>query len=540
MNDANFDSIIIGGGATGAGIARDLSLRGLKVCLIEKNDLSEGTTGRCHAMLHSGGRYVYTDKIAATECTEESKILVEIAPHITELCGGYFIAVDEEDAEYGDIFQESCKEAKVYCEEISPKEFIKNEPNCNTNVKRVFKVNDGYIDPFLLTIYNAYDAKIHGAEIRTYTKAKDLILKNNEIIGVKCFNKLNNSNYEIYGKIVVNATGPWAAYLEKDLELEQNLKIAPTMGTLLVIKDRLVSHLINRLREPGDGDIIVPSHKSIILGTTSTLVELEKLDNLLPDKKEIEYLLDLGEYLIPSIRNHRLIRFYSGARPLIASGVPLREASRQFDIIDYENEGYSGFLTIFGGKLTTYRLMAEKTADMICEKLDFEAECQTMEKPLPGGEQIISKKIFQDELSVDEKTAFDMQYKWGTFYDEILNLCETCLNSYSALDKPRTICECENVTEPELSWTNKNLMVKVLDDYRRRTRQGMGPCQGQFCYYKLANLEAKWTDKSHKQLMNELKVALKKRWKIEPSANEYQKRQIKLAKYVYLLGGNLK
>ena len=133
-----------------------------------------------------------------------------------------------------------------------------------------------------------------------------------------------------------------------------------------------------------------------------------------------------------------------------------------------------------------------------------------------------------------------MQYKWGTFYDEILNLCETCLNSYSTLDKPRTICECENVTEPELSWTNKNLMVEVLDDYRRRTRQGMGPCQGQFCYYKLANLEARWTDKSHKQLMNELKVALKKRWKIEPSSNEYQKRQIKLAKYVYLLGGNLK
>jgi glycerol-3-phosphate dehydrogenase len=83
-------------------------------------------------------------------------------------------------------------------------------------------------------------------------------------------------------------------------------------------------------------------------------------------------------------------------------------------------------------------------------------------------------------------------------------------------------------------------MVKVMDDYRRRTRQGMGPCQGQFCYYKLANLEAKWTEKSHSQIMEELKTALQKRWKIEPSANEYQLRQIKLAKYVYLLGGNLK
>ncbi|TXT66231.1 MAG: Anaerobic glycerol-3-phosphate dehydrogenase subunit A [Promethearchaeota archaeon] len=540
MTKSQFDCIIIGGGATGAGIARDLSLRGLKVCLVEKKDLSEGTTGRCHAMLHSGGRYVYKDKVAATECAEESEILLKIAPHITELCGGYFVAVDDEDVEYGNIFRESCKKAKVWCEEMSPQEFLQEEPKCNENIKRVFKVKDGYIDPFLLTIYNAYDAKLNGAEIRTYSKATDLIFENDRIIGIKVLDKLHNTTYELYGKITINATGPWAAYLEKDLQLEKNLEIAPTMGTLLVIKNRLVSHLINRLREPGDGDIIVPSHQSVILGTTSKLVALEELDNLLPDKEEIKYLLNLGEYLIPSIKDHRIIRFYSGARPLIASGGPLREASRKFDIIDYSDEGYEGLLTIFGGKLTTYRLMAEKTADLICEKLNYEAECQTAQKPLPGGEQKITQKVFEKELKVDEKTAFDMQYKWGTYYSDILSLCETCMDSYTSLNKPRTICECENVTEPELSWTNKNLMVKVMDDYRRRTRQGMGPCQGQFCYYKLANLEAKWTEKSHSQIMEELKTALQKRWKIEPSANEYQLRQIKLAKYVYLLGGNLK
>lgn len=540
MKHSIFDCIIVGGGATGAGIARDLSLRGLKVCLVEKNDLSEGTTGRCHAMLHSGGRYVYKDKIAAIECAKESQILLKIAPHISELCGGYFITVDDEGIEYGEIFKERCKDASVWCEEISPQEFQEKEPNCNNEVKRVFKVNDGYIDPFLLTIYNAYDAKLHGADIRTYTKATKLILDGNHIIGIKCFDKLNKSEYDLYGKVIINATGPWAAYLEKDLDLEHKLEIAPTMGTLVVIKDRLVNHLINRLREPGDGDIIVPSHQSIILGTTSKLVDLKDLDNLLPDKEEIEYLLDLGEYLLPNIRNHRLIRFYSGARPLVASGSPLREASRKFDIIDYEDEGYNGFITIFGGKLTTYRLMAEKISNIICEKLYYEGNCQTDEKTLPGGEKKITKELFQEELSVDEKTAFDMQYKWGTFYDDILDLCESCLNSFSSTNKPRMICECENVTEPELSWTNQNLMVKVLDDYRRRTRQGMGPCQGQFCYYKLANLESKWTDKSHKKIMKELKEALRKRWKIEPSANQNQIRQIKLAKYVYLLGGNLK
>ena len=539
MNDNKFDCIIVGGGATGAGIARDLSLRGLKILLLEKNDLSEGTTGRCHAMLHSGARYVYKDKEAASECASENEILLKIAPHITEACGGYFMGLTEDDIEYGDIFSKKCKDAGVSCQEVEPEEFLHEEPNCNPETRRVFQVKDGYIDPFLLTIYNALDAKLHGALINTYCKATNLIEKDKEIIGIEFFDQLKNRKEKVFADIVVNATGPWSSYLEKELKLKNPLEIAPTMGTLIVIKDRLINHLINRLRPPGDGDIFVPSHQSVILGTTSKLVEYNQLDNLIADRKELEYILDLGQDLIPTIRKHHMIRYYSGARPLIASGGPLREASRKFDIIDYEEAGYSGFITIFGGKLTTYRLMAEKTSDIICQKLGVKARCQTSELPLPGGEQKVSIKIFENELHVDEKTAFDMQYKWGTFYKEIFELCDSCLDSFSTVGAPRTICECENITEPELHWVNKNLDVRVIDDYRRRTRQGMGPCQGQFCYYKIANLESKWTKKTHSQIMSELKFALLKRWKTESSGDDLLKRQIKLSKYIYLLGGNL-
>ena len=152
MNPDKFDVIIIGGGSTGTGLARDLSLRGLKILLLEKNDLSEGTTGRCHAMLHSGGRYVSNDPEAAAECARESQILFKIAPHISEACGGYFMAVSDEDAEYGHEFEVACKLAGVFTEEISVEEFLAAEPNCNPATQRVFRVNDGYIDPFLLCI----------------------------------------------------------------------------------------------------------------------------------------------------------------------------------------------------------------------------------------------------------------------------------------------------------------------------------------------------------------------------------------------------
>ncbi|TXT67411.1 MAG: putative Anaerobic glycerol-3-phosphate dehydrogenase subunit A [Promethearchaeota archaeon] len=540
MKETKYDCIIVGGGITGVGIARDLSLRGLKLLLVEKNDLSEGTTGRCHAMLHSGARYVYKDKEAALECAQENKILLTIAPHITEPCGGYFIAVNSEDMDYGDIFRTECEIAGVWCEEINPQTFLSKEPNCNPHTIRVFKVNDGYIDPFLLTYYNAYDAQLHGATIKAYTKAERLLLDGDTIIGIECFNVLTKRRNKYYTDIIINATGPWSSYLEKDLSLSHPLKIAPTMGTLVVVKDRLVNGLINRLRPPGDGDIIVPSHNSVIVGTTSIPVEYEQLDTLRTTPDEIDYILTQGEYLVPTLKKHRIIRFYSGARPLIDSGASLREASRRFDIIDYEKEGYSGFLTIIGGKLTTYRLMAKEISDLVVSYLDIDAQCSTADQPLPGGDRLINKERFEEILKVDKKTAFDMQFKWGTFYKEIFEMCERCMDPFSEPNIPQKICECENVTEPELSWVRERLAIKVLDDYRRRTRQGMGPCQGIFCYYKLANLEAKHTEKTHAQIMNELKIALQKRWKIQYAADDVLKRQIKLSKYIYLLGGHLK
>ncbi len=539
MATQKYDCIIIGGGATGAGIARDLSLRGLRVILFEKNDLSEGTTGRCHAMNHSGGRYAYKDPEAARECALESQILFKIAPHISEECGGYFMGVDGEEVAFGDKFKVACKRSDVSCEEITPREFLAQEPKCNPKTQRVFRVRDGFIDPFLLTIYNAFDAKKHGASIRTYCEVKELIITDKTIQGVKIYDKITRTTEKIYGNLVINATGPWAAALEKQLDLSESLQITPTMGTLLVIKNRLVNSLINRLRPAGDGDIIVPSHQSILLGTTSKPVDITQLDQLMTDPSEIDYILSLGEHLIPDIRKNRVIRFYSGARPLISNKGSMREASRKFEIIDYESEGYRGLLTIFGGKVTTYRLMAEQLSDIACQKLGIKSPCSTASEVLPGGERPVQVKEFADGLQVDSKTAFDMSFKWGTFYPDIKEMCQSCLDSISPQNSPRTICECENVTEPELRWVHSKLGIRQLDDYRRRTRQGMGPCQGQFCYYKVANLEAQITDKSHSAILKELEAALIKRWKTQPAGDELLQRQIKLSKYMYLMGGNL-
>lgn len=114
--------------------------------------MAEGTTGRCHGLLHSGARYVSTDPQTAKECAKENEILRKIATHIIDSCGGYYIALTDEEANYGEQFIEYCTTAEIKIEEIKPEEFLHLEPNCNPQVKRVFRVNDAYIDPFYLLI----------------------------------------------------------------------------------------------------------------------------------------------------------------------------------------------------------------------------------------------------------------------------------------------------------------------------------------------------------------------------------------------------
>lgn len=537
--DQQFDVIIIGGGATGAGILRDLTRRGLKTVLFEKNDLAQGTTGRCHGLLHSGARYVTTDPIAAQECAVENTILRKIAPHIIDPCDGYFVALTEDDLTYKTEFLENCAAAKVSAEEIPLEEFQKIEPNCSDQIKCAIKVKDAYIDPFLLTYYNALDAKLHGATILSYCEVKHLILTEKEIVGVRYHNHLTKVTENLYAKIIINATGPWAAILEQDLKLEKKLRIAPTQGTLLIMKNRLVNSVINRLHRPSNGDIIVPSHQTIILGTSSIPTQEQSLDQLEPSYEEIDELLHLGEKLVPAVKSSRMIRYYTGARPLVVDRSNPEESSRKFEVIDYHQLGYEGFITIFGGKLTTYRLMAEKVSDLVCKKLSVEATCTTHEIPLPGGENALTKEEIQKKFQLEDRQAFDLSLKWGSFIQEMGDLCLECLDTSTKEDGARIICSCEKVSQNELKWARENLFIHTLDDYRRRTRQGMGPCQGQFCFFKLADLEIQWSGKSHPQIMEELKKALEKRWKTEELVDDMQKRQIKLSKYMYILGGNL-
>ncbi len=162
-------AIVIGGGATGAGTLRDLSLRGVPAVLIEKSDIASGTTGRNHGLLHSGTRYAVNDLESARECIRENKILKKIARHCIEDTGGLFVTLPEDDPSYHGKLIEHCKYAGIRCEEISVQEALRIEPNLNPGILAALRVPDGTIDPFRLTSANILDAQERGATVLTHT-----------------------------------------------------------------------------------------------------------------------------------------------------------------------------------------------------------------------------------------------------------------------------------------------------------------------------------------------------------------------------------
>ena len=178
-----FDVIIIGGGATGAGVARDCSLRGLKSLLLERGDIATGATGRNHGLLHSGARYAVTDRESAEECIKENMILRRIAAHCVDETGGLFISLPEDGLDFQKKFIESCLAAGISAEAIDPKEALLLEPSVNPMLIGAVKVPDGSVDPFRLTAANIMDARLHGAQVLTYTRVDELIIESGKVVG---------------------------------------------------------------------------------------------------------------------------------------------------------------------------------------------------------------------------------------------------------------------------------------------------------------------------------------------------------------------
>lgn len=501
-----YDVVIIGGGATGAGIARDCSLRGLKVLLVERKDFATGATGRNHGLLHSGARYATTDPESAAECIKENRILRHIARHCVEDTGGVYISLPEDDAHYREQLMEACRRAGIEAEEMSPEQARRLEPAVNPALTGAVRVPDAAIDPFRLVSANVLDARLHGAEVRTYCEVVDFVRSANRIEGVELMDSRTGERSTVLADVVVNAAGIWGHLVARKAGVEVGMY--PAKGALLVFGHRVNNMVINRCRMPANADILVPGNTICLIGTTSDRIPFDDIDKNEVTSSEIDVLMSEGEKLSPILSSTRILRAYSGVRPLVAddSDPSGRSISRGIVLLDHaERDGLEGFVTIAGGKLMTYRLMAELATDMVCRKLGRSAMCVTAEVPLPGS------VVHATHVSRKERRHFmsmraGQRGAAGRHGDQFGNI-----DFHEGRDAA-LVCECERVSVAEVRYAIESLNVTTLVDLRRRTRLGMGTCQGHTCAMRAAGVFGREVTTPEKALV-EVANFVEERWR---------------------------
>lgn len=480
---------------------RDCALRGIDCILLERDDIAAGTTGRNHGLLHSGARYAVTDQESARECIQENRILKRIASHCVEDTGGLFLTLPEDDINFQRTFMDACALAGIDTRQLDPREALLLEPNANPAMIGAIHVPDGTVDPFRLAAANVLDAKEHGARIFTHSKVLGLLRSQDRVHGVKAINTRTGEAFEVECQEVINAAGIWGQQICEYADL--GIRMFPAKGSLLIMDYRINQLVLNRARKPADADILVPGDTISLIGTTSSRIDYNKIDQLTVEPEEVEVLLREGIKLAPIMARTRLLRAYAGVRPLVAvdGDETGRNISRGIVLLDHaERDGLKGFNTITGGKLMTYRLMAEWATDLLAKKLGNSKPCQTAELNLPGSRD--PEKVSAPGLSAPAEGS--AQYRHG----------ERVIAFFR--DNPKAnalICECEMVTAGEIEYALRELDVDNLIDLRRRTRLGMGPCQGELCAYRAAGLMQEYGKADGRQACVMLRQFLEERYK---------------------------
>jgi glycerol-3-phosphate dehydrogenase len=504
----NTQVLIIGGGSTGTGIARDLALRGVQCILAEYRDLNAGASGANHGLLHSGGRYVFADQGSATECREEGALLKKLAPHCIEDTGGLFVAVEGDDEKYVADFPPLCAQCHIPVQELDVKEARELEPALSDKLIAAYMVADASIDPFKLCLENMAQAQELGSTLLRFTKVVGFEISNQKIRATRLQNIITGEELIIEAEQVINATGAWAGVVAG--LAGATIDILYSKGSLIVTHNRITERVVNRLRPSASADILVPGGTVSILGTTS--IRIDNLDQIYPTVEEVDTMVDEAVKMIPALETVRYIRAYAGVRPLVGSRSASddRSVSRSFALIDHREDDLENFTTISGGKLTTYRLMAEKTADLVCRRLGVSRPCLTRTQSLA---------LTQPAKWTQPGLAPKLWLKHHEPEDILL-------------------CECEMVP--------KSAVDAIIDSIREqngqpdlkaialRSRIGKGSCQGTFCGVRVTSYMYDRGEFEPEESLNNLRDFISQRWKGEhPTLWDKQLVQAELLEALY-------
>ncbi|NWF95464.1 MAG: FAD-dependent oxidoreductase [Candidatus Thorarchaeota archaeon] len=531
-----YDVVVIGGGSTGTAVVRDCAMRGLKSLLIERDDIASATVGTCAGMISSGLKYMEEPHIVDM-CSEEVVHFNRIARHLIMKNPILTPMLEMGDLSSGGSFAEEYSKRAASREVppvlfLTPEDSLKIEPKINPNLIASMYFEEFFIDPFRLCILQAMDARSHGADIKTYCEVIEVTTRDGAVEEVVFFNRLTRQKERVTTKTVVNATGPWADKVARmagaDLEIRLN------KGAHVVLDRRVVN--VGIIAKAVDGRMIYlfPHENTVLLGTTA-LDTWEDPDTLVTEQDEIEYLLKSIEWVIPSIREARIVRTMEGVRPLVADWKkPEGKVTRGYELIDHERDGVGGLVSFTGGKLVMCRHMAEAATNLVCAKLGRESQCRTHIEPLPGNESDVDVVSLAREYGVSQHAVERLRARRGTNATKVLEMTR------EHPEWKTTICTCEPVIEAEIRYAIREEFPRTINDLRRRVRLGTGPCQGTFCTFKAAAVFAEELDLDGQEMRAEIVDFLAERWKGKrPPLRGEQVAQEEVVQGVYACVANL-
>lgn len=376
MTDAPFDLLVVGGGITGAGTARDAALRGLHVLLLEADDWASGTSSRSSRLVHGGVRYLEHGHLHLVfEASRERRTLLQIAPHLVrplrftwpvyrgariprwKLRAG-LLAYDALS-----LFRNVGSHRGA-----SRREILRQEPSLRADgLTGGAQYWDASTDDVRLTLANVVSAAEAGAVVVNHAPVVSFLHDaEGKVCGAQVRDAITGATANVSARVTVNATGPWSDFTRR---LDDGVEHTAVLGSkgvhIAVPRDRVPCTDALTLLHPGDGRVffILPSPVHTIVGTTETPAEAGPAD-IRANRRDVQYLLDAANHFFPAARLAKddVISAWAGIRPLVAhAGTSANDASREHHIATSS----SGLISVTGGKLTTYRAMAGEITDVV-------------------------------------------------------------------------------------------------------------------------------------------------------------------------------
>jgi glycerol-3-phosphate dehydrogenase len=488
------DLLVIGGGITGAGIARDAAMRGFTTALVEAGDFGRGTSSRSSRLVHGGLRYLEHGWLRLVfESSRERAILLRIAPHLVRptpflfpvhaasRVGRWTLGAGLWLYDALSLFRNVRRHRSLGRAGVR-----RLEPALrDQDLKGGAVYWDAQCDDARLTLATARAAQRHGARVANYTAVTGLEKASGLVRGVVVEDRLSGERRTLHAHVVVNATGPWTDAVRRFDEPSAGPLLRPTKGSHVVVLRARIGHTeALTLTSPLDGRVmfVLPWGEFSIIGTTDTDVS-EVLDEPLADAADVTYLLRSANAYFPNARLHPddVIAAWAGYRPLlnVPGTTSTAAVPREHRIV----AGPSGLITVAGGKLTTYRSMAAEVVDLVARRLRARdgrrlvRSAATGTEPLPGGDVADTDLLTRDLIDegVDEGVARALVARYGSEAAAVANLVrrEPSLGARLVPELPVLAAEVVHQARREMAMTVADVMMRRTHLYHTHPGQAV-------------------------------------------------------------------